>query len=135
MQVPTDNAIPIVYQWLATHGNKQPLVELPMSSADRNFVTKNEAWYDYYAIYHSHPIANGWSGYRPGLTSQISSLLVSFPSESSLSILKQYHIQYVVLHLQYYTPAVANKLLAQAEASPGLRRVAVFGYDSVWQVI
>ncbi len=134
-QVPTGNAIPMVYQWLATHGNQQPIVELPMASVDRNFETKSEAWYDYFAIYHSHPIANGWSGYRPGLTSHISSLLMSFPAERSLSILKQYHIQYVVLHLQYYIPTVANRLLAQTEASPGLRRVAVFGSDSVWQVI
>jgi hypothetical protein len=134
-QVPTGNAIPLVYQWLASHGDQQPLVELPMAATDRNFETKNEAWYDYYAIYHSHPIADGWSGYRPSLTSTISIVLMSFPSGSSLSILKKYHIQYVVLHLQFYSPAVANSILAKVVSSSGLRRVAVFGNDSVWQVI
>lgn len=133
--VPTGNAIPPVYQWLATHGDQQPIVELPMASIDRNFQEKNEAWYDYYAIYHAHPIADGWSGYRPPLTFYMSTLLMSFPSGSSLSIIKQYHIRYVVLHLQFYSPAIAHSLLTQTESNPDLRRVAEFGYDSVWQVI
>ena len=133
-QVPSGNAIPPVYQWLAAHGD-QPLVELPMAAIDRNFQQKNEAWYDYYAIYHSHPIANGWSGYRPQLTLDLSMSLMSFPSDSSLAMLKQDHIQLIVLHLQYYSPTVAANILAQVEASPQLRRVALFGYDSVWQVI
>ncbi len=134
-QVPTGNAIPAVYQWLTTHGDQQPIVEIPIASVDRNFVSMNEAWYDYYAIYHSHPIANGWSGYRPLLTFDMSMVLLNFPSRSSLSILKQYHIQYVVLHLQFYSPTIAKSILAQAESNPELRRVAVFGSDSVWQVI
>ncbi len=133
--VPTGSAIPPVYRWLATHGDQQPIVELPMAAVDRNFETKNEAWYDYYAIYHTHPIANGWSGYRPPLTFYMSTLLMNFPSGPSLSIIKQYHIQYVVLHLQFYSTTIAHTLVAQMESNPDLRRVAEFGYDSVWQVI
>lgn len=133
--VPTGSAIPPVYRWLATHGDQQPIVELPMAAVDRNFETKNEAWYDYYAIYHAHPIANGWSGYRPPLTFYMSTLLMNFPSGPSLSIIKQYHIRYVVLHLQYYSTTIAHTLVAQMESNPDLRRVAEFGYDSVWQVI
>ncbi|HET8851159.1 MAG TPA: hypothetical protein VFN02_01420, partial [Ktedonobacteraceae bacterium] len=127
---PTGNHIPVVYQWLATHGGQQPIVELPISQTDGKY----DAWYDYYAIYHPHPIVNGWSGYRPPLTVQIAASLLDFPSSSSLSTLRQYHIQYVVLHLQRYSPGAAATLLAQVEASPGLYRVAVFGSDSVWQV-
>ena len=127
---PTGNNIPAVYQWLATHGGQQPIVELPISQTDG----KNDAWYDYYAIYHPHPIVNGWSGYRPPLTEQIAASLLSFPSPGSLAILRQYHIQYVVLHLQRYSPGAAATLLAQVEASPALYRVAAFGTDSVWQV-
>lgn len=127
---PTGNHIPAVYQWLASHGGEQPIVELPISQKDG----KDEAWYDYYAIYHPHPIVNGWSGYRPPLTIQIAASLLNFPSPGSLATLRQYHIRYVVLHLQGFSPDVASALLAQAEASPGLSRVAVFGNDSVWQV-
>ena len=127
---PTGNHIPAVYQWLATHGGQQPIVELPISQTDGKY----DAWYDYYAIYHPHPIVNGWSGYRPPLTQQIAASLLSFPSPGSLAMLRQYHIQYVVLHLQRYSPGTAATLLAQVEASPGLYRVAVFGTDSVWQV-
>ncbi len=99
------------------------------------FSFKAEAWYDYYAIYHSHPIANGWSGYRPPLTVHMAFLLLNFPSKSSLAFLKQYHISYVVLHLQFYSSTMATTIMAQAQSSPDLRRVAVFGSDSVWQVI
>lgn len=133
--VPTGNAIPTVYQWLSTHGNQEPIVELPMAYLNEIFSFKQEAWYDYYAIYHTHPIANGWSGYRPTLTNNMAALLLNFPSASSLAFLKQYHIRYVVLHLQYYNPALATTMLAQAKSNAGLRRVAVFGSDSVWQVI
>jgi len=133
--IPTGNAIPAVYQWLAVHGDQQPIVELPMASVDRNFETKQEAWYDYYATYHSHPIANGWSGYRPPLTANMAFTLLNFPSEASLTLLKKYHIYYVVLHLQFYSTTIAHTLVAQMESNPDLRRVAEFGYDSVWQVI
>ena len=133
--IPTGNAIPAVYQWLAVHGDQQPIVELPMASVDRNFETKQEAWYDYYATYHSHPIANGWSGYRPPLTANMAFTLLNFPSEASLTLLKKYHIYYVVLHLQFYSTTIARTLAAKMESNPDLRRVAEFGYDSVWQVI
>ncbi len=134
-QVPTGNAIPAVYQWLSTHGNQEPIVELPMAYLNEIFSFKQEAWYDYYAIYHTHPIADGWSGYRPTLTNNMAALLLNFPSASSLAFLKQYHIRYVVLHLQYYNPAIATTILAQAESNTGLRRIVMFGSDSVWQVI
>jgi hypothetical protein len=133
-QVPTGNQIPAVYQWLATHGNEAPIVELPIASEDRNFIVKYEAWYDYYAIYHPHPIMNGWSGLRPTLTAEIAAELSDFPAPDSLSILRQYHIQYVVLHLQFYRSDSVADLLTKVEASPGLQRVADFGSDSVWQV-
>ncbi len=133
-QVPTGNQIPAVYQWLATHGNEAPIVELPIASGDRNFIVKYEAWYDYYAIYHPHPIMNGWSGLRPTLTAEIAAELSDFPAPDSLSILRQYHVQYVVLHLQFYRSDSAADLLTKVEASPGLQRVADFGSDSVWQV-
>ena len=133
--VPTGNAIPPVYQWLATHGGSQPIVELPITTVDRNFPPKDEAWYDYYAIYHSHPIVDGWSGYRPPLTEQIAALLYNFPSRDSLAILKKYNITYVVLHLQLYSPNIGASIFAQAQTNAGLRQVASFGSDSVWQVM
>jgi len=77
---------------------------------------------------------NGWSGFRPELTEKIAASLLSFPSTSSLAILKRYHVHYVVLHLQLFSPGVAATLLAKTEVSPGLFRVADFGSDSVWQV-
>ena len=132
--IPTGNQIPAVYQWLATHGGEDPIVELPIAYDDEYFTSKQEAWYDYYAIYHTHPIVNGWSGYRPASTTYISRLLFNFPSQASLDVLRQYHIRYVVLHLQLYKPDMAAALLADMEASPELTRIVTFGNDSVWQV-
>ena len=128
--VPTGNHIPAVYQWLGAHADQQPIVELPISQKDG----RDDAWYDYYAIYHTHPLVNGWSGFRPELTEHIAASLLSFPSLSSLAMLKRYHVRYVVLHLQLFSPGMAATLLTKVEASPGLVRVANFGSDSVWQV-
>src|SRR5207249_3924084 len=128
--VPTGNAIPAVYQWLATHGDKQPIVELPMAHREEDFTRKDEAWYDYYALYHDHPIMNGWSGYRPDLTISIAGLLLHFPSQASLDMLEKYHIKYVVFHpqiyLKYHSPAVVAKMLTQMQASSRLHLLAVF---------
>lgn len=132
--VPTGDQIPAVYQWLATHEGNQPIVELPMAHLDENFTSKDEAWYDYYAIYHPHPIMNGWSGYRPPLTVYIAGRLLDFPSSASLNILRQYRVHYVVLHLQLYPPQEAAALLARVKASRDLQLVAAFGSDSVWKV-
>ncbi|MBA2284023.1 MAG: hypothetical protein H0W02_00920, partial [Ktedonobacteraceae bacterium] len=132
--VPTGSQIPAVYQWLASHGGQQPIAELPIANGNQGFTSKDEAWYDYYAIYHPHPIVNGWSGYRPPLTWQIAGLLQTFPSQESLHMLRSYHIHYVVVHLQLYSPDAASTLRARLEASPDLQRNAVFGSDSVWQV-
>jgi hypothetical protein len=49
--------------------------------------------------------------------------------------LKKYHILYVVLHLQLYSPHVGASILAQAQANASLRQVASFASDSVWQVM
>jgi len=133
-QVPTGNSIPLVYQWLATHGDQQPIIELPIAPSGKTFPLMNEAWYDYYAIYHPHPIVNGWSGNRPALTLHIARLMQDFPSQESLAILRHYHIHYVVLHLQLYDPDQAPVVLARIQASPDLQRIALFGSDSVWGV-
>ena len=143
-RVPSGNAILAVYQWLATHGDSQPLIELPIGQNGR-FSAEDEAWYDYYAIYHTHPIVNGWSGYRPVLTTVISNLMQQFPSPASIDILKKYHIAYVVFHPQLFlhyvhlSPRMVDAMILRMQASPQLRLVAVFGSgldggDSVWGV-
>ena len=142
--VPTGNAIPAVYQWLAAHDDKQPVVELPMAHLDENFTQKDEAWYDYYALYHNHPIVNGWSGYRPNVTTTISALLLKFPSTASVAILEKYHVKYVVVHpqwyLQYESPDIMAQMLAQMQVNTKLHLLTIFGNtiatsDSVWQVL
>ncbi len=142
-QVPTGTAIPQVYQWLATHGGSQPIIELPMSN-NSAMVDEYEAWYDYYTIYHPHPIVNGWSGYRPPITTAISNAMLAFPSPASIALLKQYHIFYVVFHPQMYhiaeSPSKTVATIAQMQIDPDLRLIKVFGSslydnDSVWQVI
>jgi hypothetical protein len=142
-QVPTGTAIPPVYQWLATHGGSQPIIELPMSN-NNGIVDEYEAWYDYYTIYHPHPIVNGWSGFLPPITTTISNAMLDFPSTTSIGLLKQYHILYVVFHPQRYhlaeSPSKTIETIAQMQVNPDLHLVKVFGRsvydsDSVWQVI
>lgn len=134
-QVPTGNQIPAVYQWLATHGGNTPIVELPMAFLDTNISSKQEAWYDYYTIYHPHPIANGWSGYRPQLTTDMAGGLLTFPSPRSIAVLRAYHIHYVVLHPQMYVPEDRAPDMNALRASAGIQLVAQFGQETIWQVV
>jgi hypothetical protein len=132
--VPTGNQIPPVYSWLATHAGQAPIVELPMAHLDESFTTKDEAWYDYYAIYHPHPIMNGWSGYHPPLTVSIAESLMSFPANDSVETLRSYGVYYIVLHRQLYPPNVAPYVMAAVHADKDLQLIASFGDDTVWQV-
>jgi hypothetical protein len=68
------------------------------------------------------------------LTTYIASVLLSFPSSESVSLLKRYHIEYIVVHPQLYVPQGSAPSLRAMEASPNLRLVAMFGEESVWQV-
>jgi len=132
--VPIGSQIPPVYSWLATHAGQAPIVELPMAHLDESFTTKDEAWYDYYAIYHSHPIMNGWSGYHPPLTVSIAESLMSFPANDSVETLRSYGVYYVVLHRRLYPPNVAPYVMAAVHANKDLQLVASFGDDTVWRV-
>jgi hypothetical protein len=142
--VPTGSAIPPVYQWLATHGGTAPVIELPISEPGTNFINQEEAWYDYYTLYQPHPIVDGWSGYRPPITTTISVVMQNFPSPASIAILQRYQIHYVVVHpklyLIYEQQNEVNTMLAQMQANTHLRLLASFGKnlasgDSVWQVV
>jgi hypothetical protein len=132
--LPTGNQIPPVYRWLATHAGQEPIVELPMAHLDESFTTKDEAWYDYYAIYHPHPIMNGWSGYHPPLTVSIAESLMFFPTNDSIETLRSYGVYYVVLHRQLYPPSAAPYVMAAVHARKDLQLIAAFGNDTVWQV-
>lgn len=134
-QVPTGKQIPAVYQWLATHGGNTPIVELPMAFLDTNISSKQEAWYDYYTIYHSHPIADGWSGYRPKLTTDMAGGLLTFPSPRSIAVLRAYHIHYVVVHPQMYRPVDRAPDMNALRAGAGIQLVAQFGQETIWQVM
>lgn len=142
-QAPSGTAIPPVYQWLATHGGAQPIIELPMSN-DHGIPDQYESWYDYYTIFHPHPIVNGWSGYRPPNTTAISNAMLTFPDAASISMLQRYHIIYVVVHPQLFSvadsPGAIADMLRQMQGNMNLRLVQVFGgsmytSDSVWQVV
>lgn len=132
--VPTGTQIPPVYQWLATHDSTAPIVELPMAYHDQGFTSQQEAWYDYYAVYHNHPLENGWSGFRSPLTVDISKHMLDFPAPDSIAILRRDHVRYVVLHQQLYPEGQGAALVQQASASNDLQLIVNFGDDTLWQV-
>jgi hypothetical protein len=120
--VPTGDAVPPVYRWLAA----QPLttiLELPLGDRDAT----RTLGYQYLSTYHWQRSPDGYSGFIPPKHGEMVYEMAGFPSERSMALLRGYGVQYAVIHGDQWPPA-------QLAAVPGLRLVQTFGGDRVYQV-
>ncbi|MDP3046649.1 MAG: hypothetical protein Q8O07_04155, partial [Chloroflexota bacterium] len=120
--VPTGDAVPPVYRWLAA----QPpttILELPLGDRDATRTLR----YQYLSTYHWQRTPDGYSGFIPPKHGEMVYEMASFPSERAMALLRGYGVQYVVIHGDQWPSA-------QLAVVPGLRLVQTFGGDRVYQV-
>jgi hypothetical protein len=120
--IPTGDAVPPVYRWLAA----QPpttILELPLGDRDATRTLR----YQYLSAYHWQRTPDGYSGFIPAKHGEMVYEMASLPSERAIALLRGYGVQYLVIHGDLYPPA----LLADV---PGLRLVQTFGGDRVYEV-
>ena len=120
--IPTGDAVPPVYRWLAG----QPpttILELPLGDRDATRTLR----YQYLSTYHWQRTPDGYSGFSPPKHGEMVYEMTSFPSERAMALLRGYGVQYVIIHSDQW-PA------AQLTVVPGLRLAQTFGADRVYQV-
>jgi len=76
-----DREIPEVYKWLANETGDFAIVEIP-----------SDLWMDskymYYSTYHWKKIINGYSGFLPNNYTETMDIIMHFPSNDSIYLLK-----------------------------------------------
>lgn len=81
------------YQWLAAHGEGDPLLEWPSGFA------WDESAYVYLSTLHWHPIVNGYSGYRPAPSRLILELARSLPEHRATHTLVELNVaRWLLVH-------------------------------------
>ncbi len=116
--LPVDQSAPAVYRWLAAHPDGGPVLELPIGLATKE-LWAHQAVMMYYATLHWHPIVNGTGGFAPPGYAHDAPRYASFPSATSLSLLRQRGVRYVVVHRSWVSVAVADAM--RRHASGGVR--------------
>jgi len=137
--LPTGDAIPAVYKWLANQPADSAIIEIPQFP---EFAITAKSLYDplgytfmYYSIFHKfQPIANGRSGFIPPAQPLFwTSMLV--PSNEAIGLARYMGIGFIVIHTAYYPGNTGNKVEQLADNLDGLKLEAVFGADRVYRVL
>lgn len=148
--VPSYRQAPPVYQWLNNLVGNGPIVELPIAAIETgstpirqqikkhyDALTQNdplatETYRVYFAGYHLKTTVNGYSGYIPQSYHDAVEALDSFPSEYSISFLKQKRIGYIIVHSRQYDQKKWASLKKQLSQSRQLKLVVQFDQDFVY---
>ena len=120
---PFPNTPPPVYAWLATQ-SRGVVVEFPMPLPDT--LPGHEARYSYMSTFHWMPLLNGYSGYYPASYLSLIDNVRQFPDETSIALLRQRGVRYVVVHTSLYTRDRAEQLLSRTEMSLALAQLGRF---------
>jgi hypothetical protein len=89
-ELPTRDALPSAYGWLAAHGQGAPLLELPISERPSQ---SGWAWGRagaramYFSTYHWLPILNGYTGYRPHSAAAVDEIAGRLPRRDAVDAL------------------------------------------------
>jgi len=100
---------PPVYGWLAAEPGDFPIVELPLGNAE------TDGLFMVMSTYHWKRLVNGASSFSPA-GAYLQRVLQAFPDPTSLRLLHDLRVRYVVLHLPMLRPSARR-----CEASPELQ--------------
>jgi hypothetical protein len=118
--------VPPVYRWLASQPEPSPIVELPIGT--NGFQESPRA---YYSTYHHQPLVNGSRSFLPPGYEAMVAIFATFPSRTAISAMATLGIRYVVVHRDELTTTLTTIL---PDVASGVRRVAQFGADDVYEV-
>jgi hypothetical protein len=137
--MPVGDDIPVVYRWLAEHGDGGPLLELPVPPGLSlpGPGGHDEVMAMYFSTVHWLPILNGYSGYFPKSYTELMQQAVRLPDQQALRMLVDCTgLRWILIRAA--TPAVRSAW----DGLPGLRSLGTFQrtklshdllYEVTWQ--
>ena len=117
---------PPTSSWLKS-APEGPVIELPWSDQDM------PAIYLYWSIDHWKPMMNGWGSFQPPGSLGLGFIGSRWPTPYTSRVFRRVGARYIVMHSQGLS--VERKArLRPAELPAGVRLVADFGDDLVWEI-
>jgi hypothetical protein len=125
MSFPVGEDIPPTYLWLAEQKGDFAVIELPMAGD-----IIHEAGYMYFSLFHKKKIMNGYSGFIPPTADFVHELFQDYPSRTSLDLLQDLGIKYVIFHAHRLRPLKAQEARDRMRevCADALREVRTFTY-------
>jgi hypothetical protein len=125
--LPLEADLPNSIRWLRDQAEPGGVLVLPTDTIAR----QRSPLYLYYALYHRHPILNGYASFVPPDCAAALQQVRSFPSAGAIETLRQRGVRYVVLDrvelaLDMDESSVAERL-RECDASEAAHRVAIEG--------
>ncbi len=105
-QMPSENELPIVYKYLQEEEGDYAIVEIPLQKPERYYQDIEEkrrdlliqAQYMYFSTFHNKKLVNGYMSYIPKWYVKLTDVMMEFPNEMSLFILKEMGVKYIIIH-------------------------------------
>ena len=132
--LPQRDELPPIVLWLERQPGEPPVLNLPMPARE-----EDEGFRDVtrqiHAIYHRKPLVDGVTGFVPLPHRHLRQTMQRFPAPDALSEAARFGTRIIVVHFGDWDAATRARLRAEADASPGLRRVAAFGDDVAYELL
>ncbi len=128
---PLPHGIPAVYRWLGSVDGSLAIVELPMP-ADEGDENVDFGRYQLYSLVHKKRLANGVAAFVPPITRKLRTEMQVFPDNSSVAMLRELGITYVLIHTDRYPAAEVERLRREIRDHPGLSMMEPDG--PIWVV-
>jgi hypothetical protein len=114
---------PPVYRFL--RGLPEGVVlELPVPS--RSGQAGLDVDYMFWSTRHWRKLVNGYSGYYPRSYDATLARLQTLPDADSVTLLRERHVRYILVHLTFLDPSEGSKLLANLLARSELRSLGLY---------
>jgi hypothetical protein len=115
--------IPSIDRWVATAPNVRAIAEVPVIDPAREGpAERRHTAYMLHSTAHWWKTVEGYSGTRPPRHAKLYEMLTRFPDEASLSALADLDVTHVVVHTEWYDPAVRPEIEARLAQSSWLQR-------------
>lgn len=116
VKVPTNESVPLAYQWLRQQSDVKAIIELPIEKIENGIIPidkqvtllyeeitedsplAGETYRVYFAGFHSKKTVNGYSGYVPQSYQDAVANMDSFPSSASINYLRTQGVSHIVVH-------------------------------------
>ncbi len=133
LELPTAEAMPPVYRWLAARPDDPPVLELPVPARDQD---ENEvhALRQYLILYHGKPRIGGISGFTSRRYREFRSAIQEFPDRAALDAAAQQGAKLIIVHYADYPEPFRGTLHRRVADQPSLTLRATFGDDVVYEL-